>query len=512
MVEDDGNRFSGPISVFKGRRLPVTAIPAGYAALIGAYHLQVPFPRVLSATGERHKLILEDGWRVMSPRHAPKASLEGHLTFALKYEGLDLVILKRLFLAAGPMAIEKLVRAQPTGRYARRIWFLYEWLIGNRLDLPDAGHSAYVSVVDPERQFAIQPVISKRHRVKNNLPGTPDFCPMVFRTKTLDYFTELDLETRARDAVRVYSKDLLARTAAFLLLKDSRASFAIEGEHPSHSRIQPWNLATGEAGRQPIEHDDLLRLQRIVIGDARFIRLGLRSEGGFVGDRDRATAIPIPHHISARPEDLTRLVEGLVAFDRQSEMQLDPVVAASMLAFGFVYIHPFEDGNGRLHRYLIHHVLSRRGFSPLGLVFPISAVMLDRIDAYRAALEDYSKRLLPVIDWRSTGDGNVEVLNDTGDFYRFFDATAQAEFIYGCVERTIERDFPQEALFLERYDRFRAELNLLINMPDRLSDLLFRFLHQNEGRLSGRGRTNEFAALTDCEVSHIESKYQEIFD
>jgi hypothetical protein len=38
--------------------------------------------------------------------------------------------------------------------------------------------------------------------------------------------------------------------------------------------------------------------------------------------------------------------------------EVDPVVAAAILAFGFVYIHPFEDGNGRIHRYLIHHVLA----------------------------------------------------------------------------------------------------------------------------------------------------------
>lgn len=69
-------------------------------------------------------------------RHAPDATLEGHLTFALKYEGLDLAVLKRLFLATGPASLEAMVRAHPTGSYARRIWFLYEWLLGSRLDLP----------------------------------------------------------------------------------------------------------------------------------------------------------------------------------------------------------------------------------------------------------------------------------------------------------------------------------------------------------------------------------------
>jgi len=59
----------------------------------------VPLPQTLSATGEHHKIIEEAGWRIMTPRHAPHASLGGHLTFALKYEGLDLAVLKRLFEA-----------------------------------------------------------------------------------------------------------------------------------------------------------------------------------------------------------------------------------------------------------------------------------------------------------------------------------------------------------------------------------------------------------------------------
>jgi len=221
--------------------------------------------------------------------------------------------------------------------------------------------------------------------------------------------------------------------------------------------------------------------------------------------------MPIPDHISARPNDLAKLVEGLVAFDRESAQQLDPVVAASVLAFGFVYIHPFDDGNGRLHRYLIHHVLAQRGFNPPGLVFPVSAVILDRIDDYRAALEDYSQRLLPLVQWEPTEHGNVRVLNNTGDFYRFFDATPQTEFLYGSVKRTIELDMPQEAEFLRRYDAFRNDLNLIVDMPDRLSDLLFRCLHQNVGTLSRRRRKREFAALTDDEVSRIEEIYRDEF-
>jgi Fic family protein len=39
---------------------------------------------------------------------------------------------------------------------------------------------------------------------------------------------------------------------------------------------------------------------------------------------------------------------------------------AAATAFGFVYVHPFQDGNGRIHRCLVHHVLAERKFTPPG--------------------------------------------------------------------------------------------------------------------------------------------------
>jgi hypothetical protein len=102
----------------------------------------------------------------------------------------------------------------------------------------------------------------------------------------------------------------------------------------------------------------------------------------------------------------------------------------------------------------IHHILAERGFNPPNVVFPVSAAIQERIDDYRRVLESYSRRLVPLIEWEPTPDFNVRVLNDTGDFYRYFDATPHAEFLYACVQKTIEEDLPAETRFLERYERF----------------------------------------------------------
>lgn len=502
--------FSEAVIAFHGRPLPEVAIPVGYAALIDAFELAVPTPTRLAAIGPRHKVYEADGWKLYTPRHRPDANLSGHLTFALRYEGLDLAVLKRLFLVTGSEPIAALVRAAPTGAYARRIWFLYEWLLDARLDLPDATQGSYALVVDPGQQWAIDGMTSSRHRVKNNLPGTPVYCPLIFRSPLLEQLVARNLSDEARRLVAEVPADLLARTAAFLLLKDSRSSFQIEGEDPPQDRIQRWGHVIAEAGRRSIDRTELERLQRIVIGDARFVHLGLRDQGGFVGEHDRLDGTPIPDHISARHQDLPALIDGLTAFDRGAAQSLDAVLAAAVLAFGFVYIHPFEDGNGRLHRYLIHHVLAERGFNPPGLVFPVSAVILDRIDDYRRALESYSRRLLPFIRWRPTDRGNVEVLNETADFYRYFDATPHAEFLFECVARTIDVDLPAETAFLRGYDSFKTQVKRMIDMPDRVLDLLYRFLRQNEGKLSKRAREKEFADLTDNEAAEIEAIYADL--
>lgn len=511
MNSSNQHRFSGPVTVFREKQLPERAIPAGYAALIDAFDLSVPLPRKLSATALHHKVIEGADWRILTPRHAPQSNIEGHLTFALKYEGLDLVVLKRFFETVTEVDIEELVRAKPTGGYVRRIWFLYEWLTARRLNLPNADRGRYVPVVDPRKQWAIGGENSPRHRVRNNLPGRPGFCPMVFCTKVLKEFIDLDLRESAHVIAAAVPRDVLARTAAFLILKDSKSSYAIEGESAPHNRIQRWGHTIGEAGRQPLDLEELLRLQRIVIGDTRFVHMGLRQQGGFVGEHDRETRMPLPTHISARPNDLASLMAGMIEFNQGPAQDLDPVIAAAMLAFGFIYTHPFVDGNGRIHRYLIHHVLARRGFNPPEVVFPVSAAILARINEYRRVLEDYSRRLLPVINWEPTEDGNVKVLNDTADFYRFFDATQQAEFLYACVRRTIEEDLPHETDFLRRYDQFRTGVETIVDMPNHMIDLLFRFLHQNKGRFSERARNREFSDLTNAEADRVEQIYANAF-
>ncbi|MDP3746500.1 MAG: Fic family protein [Phenylobacterium sp.] len=501
------------VTDFRGLPLSERAAPSGYAALIERYDLPVPAPPVLTAIAERHHPVSTDRWRMLTPRHAPAPTLGGHLEFALKWEGVDLGVLHALFQTIDAADVAAIVRATPTGAYARRLWFLFEWLTGRRLDLPDAGKVRAVPALSPDQQFALADgVASARHRVIDNLPGTPAFCPLIRRTPALERFVARGLDGLAREVVGRTHPDVLARAAAFLLLSDSRSSFYIEGERPSAQRAARWGQAIGEAGARPLTLAELEHLQRLVIGDARFVRLGLRDAGGFVGAHDRDTGEPIPDHVSARADDLPDLMAGLIAYAERTAGHLDPVAAAAAIAFGFVYVHPFEDGNGRLHRWLIHHALARAGYNPPGMVFPVSAAILREIDQYRTVLESYSRPLLPLIDYRPTPDGNVEVLNPTAAYYRYFDATAHAEFLYRCVAETVDHDLPGEVAYLQAFDGFAARVQAIVDMPDRTIDLLHRFLRQGDGRLSQRARQREFAALTDEETAAIEHLHADIFE
>ena len=254
----------------------------------------------------------------------------------------------------------------------------------------------------------------------------------------------------------------------------------------------------------PLSLEEIIRLQRVLIEDTRFVHTGLRPDGVFLGERDH-TGDPLPEFIGARPEDLDGLMAGLLeANDRMRADEVDPVLKATATAFGFVYVHPFQDGNGRMHRCLIHHVLAERRFTPPGIVFPVSSVMLDRIDDYRTTLQSHSGPLMPFIEWRPTAERNVEVLNDTRDLYRYFDCTAAAEFLYSCVRRTVEHDLPHEIEYLRRHDEAIQRIMGAVEMPDRLAGNLVMFIRQNNGILSKRRREGEFAKLKDDEVTLIE--------
>ncbi|WP_236974279.1 Fic family protein [Membranihabitans maritimus] len=509
----ENNGFSLNVTVFHGRRAPEDGVLVGYGALIDAFDLDVPMPDQLAWISTRKRQYQTQQWQVLTSRHAPGDTLYKQLIFAFKYEGVNLLFFKKLFEVLNEKDVIKLITEEPTGQYSRKIWFLYEWLMQKELSVPNLGMGNFVFLLDEKLQYALSKGIrSSRHRIINNLPGTVDFCPLIRRTPELEKYIDDDLSVKNEEYVNGVRKSILQRAAAFLLLQDSKASFTIEGESPKSKRAARWGKAIGQAGMRDLDHREFERLQQIVIENTRFIDMGYRQKGGFIGERDRDTFSPIPDHISAKHEDITRLMRGLIeAYGLLlSDKKMDSVLAAASIAFGFVFIHPFVDGNGRIHRYLIHHVLAGKKFTPQGLIFPVSASILNQIIDYKKVLERYSVPLLDFIEWKEAPDHNVVVTNKTIDYYRYFDATPQAEFLYRCVKDTVENIIPEEVNYLMRYEEFKSYIDNAFEMSDDQVALLVRFLEQNDGKLSKRARKSEFSVLKVNEINEIEKNFLHI--
>ena len=153
----------------------------------------------------------------------------------------------------GAKSVTAVIATHQGKQQARRLWFLYEWLTGERLSLEDISAGVrYLPILDPEKYFTGPQRQSPRHKITNNLLGDREFCPVVRKTDVLQTFIKAALSIQVEQVMGRTSQEVWRRAASFLLLADSRASFAVEGERPARNRIERWALVIQQAGRQPL--------------------------------------------------------------------------------------------------------------------------------------------------------------------------------------------------------------------------------------------------------------------
>ncbi|WP_419166988.1 Fic family protein [Candidatus Palauibacter sp.] len=491
--------------------------PVGQAWLFRHFDLAVPRPAVRSYVVAGARRTERDGPRTteLYPlRYAAEDSIVAHLRFALRHEAFDLGVLVAALREIDPAVLETWVRAQPTGAFSRRAWFLYETFSGRTLDLEDAKAGNYAGALDHNRHMVATRRNSRRHRVADNLLGGAELCPVVRLTSRLRKAMKSGLDEEARDLMESYDPSILARAVNYLFAKETRSSFALEGETPSGGRAERFAQALKSASAfDPADKADLLRLHAAIV-DPRYAADDWRTIQNFVGEtiggyRERV------HFICPRPADVPGLMRGWTALTgRVVDGGVDPVVAAAVSSFAFVFVHPFEDGNGRIHRFLIHHVLARRGYGPPGTILPVSAAILRDRQGYDDILSGFSRSLLDLIRWGWSGGGadspsrEMVVESDSADLYRYFDATSFAEYLYGRVADSVRRDLKEELGFVAVFDRAFKAVQEIVDMPDRRASLFVRLCMQNGGRLAARKR-GSFAELTDDEVRAMEAAVRE---
>jgi hypothetical protein len=471
--------------------------------------------RVLTQ-GNRRTEVVDGRTTEFYPRkYWPGESDFDHLEFALRYEGLHLGLLRALLPLLPAAGLAAYIRSKPTSSYVRRIWFLYEAFTRAVLDLPDAAQGNYVDLADGRIYYTGVSERSPRHRVNMNLIGTPAFSPLIRRTKDLAGWESRRLDERSRKVIAEIPADLYERALQYFYSRETKSSYAIERETPDQKRAARFVTALREAAaRDYLRKDTLVDLQKTIV-DERFANDGWRDsigEQNYVGSSLSIGDEQI-HFIPPRPEDLCELMPSFLdASGRLLRAEINPVITAAAIAWPFVFLHPFSDGNGRLHRFLIHYVLAYLRYVPEGAIFPVSACMLRRMRAYDASLETFSRPLLPLIDYTLDSNGRLTVLSETRDLYRYPDCTSIAETLFSFVEETIETELPNEIRFLQQYDAARRLMRPIVDLPNRHADLFVRLCVQNKGVLSkGKRRLEEFAMLTEAEINGLEGAVREAF-
>lgn len=489
---------------------------AGYQYFVDTYGLNVvPNWHIsgVAKTGAHTSSIVDGKCHEIYPsKYWPGEGVGDQLEFALKYDGVNLAILGTIFDKVSQDDILDYVKSKPTGKYARRIWFFYELLTGKNLPLDDIGSGNYVEALDSDRYYTTQNGIkSQRHRVINNLLGPAQFCPTIRKTETLKGYDSLNLRERCEGMLNAYPKSLLRRALGYLYNKETKSSFEIENIKPNAKRIDRFIALLEQAETQDFcDKDSLIDLQNRIV-DPRFADSDYRKSQNYVG-QTVSFQKELVHFVSPKPKDLHQLMQGLI--DSHSTMkqgQVPAVLHAAAIAYGFVFLHPFEDGNGRIHRFLIHNILSVQGIVPKGLMFPVSAVMLKNPVDYDSSLEAFSKPLLKVIDFDLDDVGVMTVSNETVRWYQYIDLTAQVEALYDFVIKTIDEELDSELRFLANYDETKRIMQDIIDMPDRLFDLFIQLCLQNKGRLSAKKRAAHFEFLTEDELKELETAVQEGF-
>lgn len=447
--------------------------PVGYSALINRLKLAVcppSMPAYIAASVNRR---VDTNHRILFPTGVALTDTPlGHLEFAIRHEGIDLATIAAALPQIGRDAIVIRLRENPNGEYIRRIACLWEWLTSAPLDAGVKPTAHYVDLLDP-RWYVVagHPVRDQNWRINNNALGDPRFCPVVRRNGCPEPgWLEAMLARAAALAEMTRAANHYERTLQYLYLSETRGSFAIERETPSASKEERFIQILRHAADIPrLTEDVLVEIQNAIVRHDFAKEASYRTRQNWLENAaGRITFLPHP------PDTLRETMAGWEAFVNDDQREIDPLVKAACAAFGLVYIHPFMDGNGRLHRYIIHHVLNRSGLTSPELVIPVSAVIMKHIPRYYQILTHFSEPVTRLWDFRRFDEGpDIERHPGAGP-YRYFTADSEVEFLRDMIQQTVEQEIPQELAWLQGYDQAFRGIDTEMDTHERSTRLVCR--------------------------------------
>ncbi len=479
----------------------------GGAWLVANYSIEPVMPlQTLSRIGRRRATQVLEGITtetyVESMR--PSATLRGHLTFHLKHEVSHLELLSQLFAKIDPRELTDWVADEPSGQYAKRAGFLYEFLTGKTLEIHAAITGSYINVLDGTKLVVASPeqsISNRRWRVRDNLPGTRVFCPLIRKTEDSVKAMGLDVPSLISELALEFGEELLMRSAVWMTLRESKSSFAIEGEADQSDRIQRFadvlSRRTGQ-GSWPLNQAALAELQSEILGKRTTLQhFGIRQSPVIVGEVARYQEVV--HYIAPPAEDVTEMLEGLVTFLERTQGQ-SSVMRSAVAAFGFVYIHPLADGNGRVHRFLINDILRRDGAVKDPMILPVSSLITSNHTerhAYDRILDEISRPLMQSLtglyefapNHTPYPDGIrsnfVFHSNDSARHtWRLLDLTRHVTYLAHVLDRTIREDMREESRYMRSHAQAKIAIKGIVEMPDMQIDRIIRSAKSNQGKLS----------------------------
>ena len=429
-----------------------------------------------------------------------------HLMFALKHEGVNLGILMAAFRQVPADDVVAQLRRTPSGSYARLAGYLWEQANNAELTGVETIAGASVNVFDPKRYITGPIQRDSRWRVNFNGLGSIHYCATVERTPAINAGIASDLLGRANRYAAGLETLLRDRALAWAYLHETQDSFAIERELPNEGRARAFVALLQQAHeRLPLDEDYLVGLQQATINNPLDRAVAFRHEQNWLlGPMRGANGIT---YLPPPPEVVGELMNELMGFANAVSGRIDPIVAASVVSFGFVFIHPFMDGNGRLSRFLFHHGLCRSGALQDGLILPVSVAMKKHEADYLRTLQSFSRpaREYWRVNWM--GEDHYD-FNFVGDpqygLYRYWDATACVEFGFRMAEQALDTELRQETEYLMRYDAIVKKVNEQIDLRGSdLSTLVISAL-DNGGLVSKRRRDQFCLRVPDAAFDLIE--------
>jgi len=462
-------------------------------------------PPVVDTYGRTHQVLA-------GTTAAPRNTITDHLFAAVRYDGIDLEALRLTFAQINEKELTTAIQAAQSSIPARQCWFLYEWITGKTLDLNNLQNRArHVPLFDPNTYVTCEQTRSARHGIIVNGLGVAGLCPTIRRTAAWEAATATKpLAARDRLAVNL-DVTTEERINSFLATRESHSTYAIEGEQssPKNDDIFYALLKQCTARDQLLLSKSVLcYLQSTLLHDHLGTQRGCyRTHQIWVGDRvgDRA----VPHHIAPKAADVPAFMDAFCHIANSITTAsrtgaIDPIAGAVVTSGLLAYIHPFDDGNGRVGRLLLQQPLTNTTENRR-LYIPVSAAINRRREAYYDSLDAWSKPLLGRIKFDHV-QGGVAVTNDTTQLYRFPDVTRYAEFIAEACSEAVTKDLVEEQQTLAVYDLAHQHLQRS-GLGDRQAHLFFKLSLQNKWKISKR-KERFFPELTQQDFISLSEKLE----